>query len=107
VIKKHFGLNLDAKEQLKINIWKALKVKLNEWKYEDEYRIQYGQEMEYLVKERNTKFALISYEPEMINSIIFGCRMDSKTIKYLDENLPCHITRKRAVEYKSKIVIES
>lgn len=106
VIKNTFGLNLDSKEQTRIKIWTALKVKLKEWEYEDEYRIQFGDKMEHLVKKKNSKFALVSYEPSFIKSIIFGCKMDSRSIEYIDKHLPKSIKRKRAVEHKSKIVIE-
>ncbi|MEI8668924.1 DUF2971 domain-containing protein [Pseudoalteromonas sp. B131b] len=106
VIKNNFGLSLHTEKQSALNIWKALKVKLNEWKYEDEYRIQCGKGMEHLIIERNSKFALVSYEPEIIKSIIFGCRMDPKTIQYIDERLPERIVRKYAVAGKSKIVIK-
>ena len=107
IIKGQFGLSLNSAEKSKEKIWKALKVKLKEWEYEEEYRIQLGNGMRHLVNEKHANFSLVSYEPEFIKSIIFGCRMDTKTINYIDERLPSHIERKYAVETKSKILIKS
>jgi hypothetical protein len=106
VIKMQFGVGDDS-EIVGKKIWNALKVKLKEWDYEKEYRVQFGKGMEHLVTDRNSKFTLVTYEPDWIKSIIFGCRMDSKAIAYLNEHLPSNIKRKYAVEKKSKILIES
>lgn len=103
VIKMQFGL-LDSK-QVGQNYWDALKVKLNEWEYEGEYRVQFGDGMKHRVQKENDKFTIVSYEPEWIKSIIFGCRMDKKVIEHLDTKLPKHITRKYAKEGRSKIEI--
>ncbi len=104
VIKVEFGL-CDENE-VRDKIWNAFRIKLREWAYEEEYRVHFGGGMEHLVIDRNSKFTLVSYEPSWIKSIIFGCRMDSKAIAYLDEHLPSHVKRKYAVEKKSKIMIE-
>ncbi|MFT7007029.1 MAG: hypothetical protein ACJAXJ_001542 [Colwellia sp.] len=61
--------------------------------------------MEHLIQERNDKYAIVSYDPAVIKSIIFGCRMDKRAIKYLDERLPPHIVRKYAKENLSSIKI--
>ena len=103
VIKMQFGL-LDS-EVVGQKIWKDLKVKLDEWKYEGEHRVQFGNEMTHLVQKENDKFSIVSYEPEWIKSIIFGCRMDKRAIEYLDRNLPNHIQRKYAKERSSTIEI--
>ncbi|MUL11875.1 DUF2971 domain-containing protein [Aliivibrio fischeri] len=102
-IKMQFGLLDDG--QVGQNIWGALKVKLNEWKYEGEYRVKLGNDQKQLIQMQNEKFALVLYEPSLIKSIIFGCRMDKRVIDYLDENLPTHITRKYAKERSSTIEI--
>ena len=103
VIKMQFGLlNNDEVGQ---NIWKALKVKLDEWEYEGEHRVQFGNGMKHLVQKETDNFSIVSYEPEWIKSIIFGCRMDKRAIDYLDRNLPNHIERKYARERSSSIEI--
>ncbi|MBU1618712.1 MAG: DUF2971 domain-containing protein [Gammaproteobacteria bacterium] len=104
-IKMDFDL-ID-KDQVGLNLWDALKVKLQEWDYEGEYRFQLGDGMRHLIQEQNIKFALVSYEPQWIKSIIFGCRMDKRAIAYLDQHLPSHIKRKYAQEGMSKIEIVS
>jgi hypothetical protein len=103
VVKEQYGL-IDIKAIQK-NIWRALKVKLNEWRYEGEHRVQLGKGMEHLIQERNDKYTIVSYDPKVIKSIIFGCRMDKRAIKYLDERLPPHIVRKYAKENLSSIKI--
>lgn len=105
VIKMQFGLI--GNEQVGKKIWDALKVKLNEWRYEGEYRVQFGDGMRHLIQEKNAKFTLVSYDPQWIKSIIFGCRMDKRAIAYLDQHLPSNIERKYAQDGTSKIVIVS
>jgi hypothetical protein len=105
VLKLDFGLC--DKVDVGLKIWDALKVKLKEWEYESEYRVQFGEGMRHLVTKQNPKFTLVSYEPRWIKSIIFGCRMDKNAIKFLNERLPDNIERKYAVEKKSQIVISS
>jgi hypothetical protein len=103
VIKSQFGLGNEVEDGVKI--WEALKVKLIEWKYEGEYRFQLGNGMRDLIKTRNDKFALVSYDPNWIKAIIFGCRMDKRAISYLLERIPKHLQVKYAFEEESKIGI--
>lgn len=105
IIKIDFGLC--SEDEIGKKIWNAFKIKLKEWKYEKEFRIQLGGGMKHLVSSTNSKFALVSYKPRWIKAIIFGCRMDPHAVAYLDERLPSFIKRKYAVERKSKIMIES
>jgi hypothetical protein len=105
LIKIEYGLCDEG--EIGKKIWSAFNVKLKEWEYENEFRIQLGGGMEHLVSAKNSKFAIVSYKPCWIKSIIFGCRMEPKAIAYLDERLPSFIKRKYAVERKSKIMIES
>ena len=105
VVKEQYGL-VD-RQLVQDKIWQALKVKLNEWRYEGEYRVQLGAGMKDLIKSQNDKFAVVSYNPRFIKSIIFGCRMDKRVIKYLDERLPKHVERRYAKERSSHIEIVS
>lgn len=86
-------------------IQKALLVKLNEWKYEREYRVFPNNELRdrHLITDRT--MAVIPYEPDWIESIIFGCRMPSDTQKYIIENYPHKTIFKKTVERKSHIEI--
>ncbi|MGY5820851.1 hypothetical protein [Vibrio chemaguriensis] len=86
-------------------IWEALKIKLREWEYESEYRVQFGSDMKPLINKQEPNYTLVSYKPEWITAIIFGCRMDKRAIAYLDEKLPAFIERRYAVERKSSIEI--
>ncbi|WP_158108714.1 DUF2971 domain-containing protein [Vibrio furnissii] len=103
VFKMQFGL-LDNGEVGR-KIWEALKIKLREWEYESEYRVQFGSDMKPLINKQEPNYTLVSYKPEWITAIIFGCRMDKRAIAYLDEKLPAFIERRYAVERKSSIEI--
>lgn len=100
-------MNFDLLDNMQVGqkLWSALKVKLNEWEYEGEYRVQFGDDMNNLVKIQTESYSIVSYEPEWIKSIIFGCRMDKKAIEYIDSHLPHHIQRKYAKERSSTIEI--
>ena len=65
----------------------ALLVKLDEWNYENEYRLILGNDMEHLIVKDFDNFALIQSQAEWIKSIIFGCRMPQKTRDYIRMNL--------------------
>ena len=105
LIKTDYGLS--NSDEIAKKVWEALKVKLKDWAYENEYRVQFGKKMEHLVNEKNSKFALVSHSENWIKSIIFGCRMDPVSIAYINERLSHNIERKYAVEKKSKIVVVS
>jgi Protein of unknown function (DUF2971) len=86
-------------------IWHALRTKLEEWKYEEEYRFQLGYDMSHLIIEKNDKFSIVSYEPYFVESIIFGCRMSEKIKNYIIKNMPKETKFKQAIEEKSSIKI--
>jgi hypothetical protein len=68
---------------LRTQAWIALKIKLREWEYEQEYRINLSHKAQSLVVKENDKFALVKFQPEWIKSIIFGYRMPAKTREYI------------------------
>lgn len=86
-------------------IQKALLVKLNEWKYEREYRVFPNNELreKYLTTDRT--LAVIPYEPGWVESVIFGCRMSSDTQKFIIENYPHKVSFKKTIERKSHLEI--
>ncbi|MEO4031136.1 DUF2971 domain-containing protein [Chromobacterium vaccinii] len=88
-------------------IWEGLTTKLKEWEYEDEYRFQSGN------REVEAKFAaghhyhLESYDPDFVNSIIFGVRTTKEVKEYIIKNLTYKTLFKQARATKSgKILIE-
>ncbi|NHN75606.1 DUF2971 domain-containing protein [Vibrio fluvialis] len=60
--------------------WEAMKVKMEEWSYEKEYRYQGSNELMYRNMEHcdQSEITLVSYQPEWIKSIIFGARMTNE-----------------------------
>ena len=80
-------LDLRSKDELGIQAWDALKVKLNEWEYENEFRLKLGNDSKHLIKQDFKDFALVKSQPEWIKSIIFGYRMPMKTRKYIRDNV--------------------
>lgn len=101
LIEMHCGLA--SKDDVGIKIWQSLLIKLDEWKYESEYRFQMSNAMEHLITKRGDKFALVKYEPEWIKSIIWGCRTSNKTKSYIKEHLPYSVKFKQAYPAKSSI----
>ncbi len=92
--------NPDNHEALSIKIWQCLRTKLIEWKYEEEYRLQFG---DYLPK--GTKFVTVKYDPKSVESIIFGCRTPDYVKEYIIHNIPYDVKFKKAIELDSSIDI--
>jgi len=103
LMKTHVGLGDDAKVGL--DIWQALRTKLDEWKYESEYRFQLNKANEHLIIKREEHFALVKCQPDWIKSIIWGCRTTERTKNYIKENLHFDVNFKQATESLSSIVI--
>ncbi|OAT17060.1 hypothetical protein M977_04306 [Buttiauxella gaviniae ATCC 51604] len=68
-------------------IWKALRTKLIEWQYEDEYRYQPSNDIAYPFQ-GNKKYCQLSYDPDCIESIILGWRMPVEIKNYIIEHMP-------------------
>lgn len=94
---------LEEGEEFGKAILTALRTKLDEWEYESEYRVHFGGE--YLKIPEGEKFIKISYEPEFIESIIFGCRMSENVRDYIVQAMPKGLKYKLAVERLSSIEI--
>ena len=101
LVRSHLGL-IDPMK-LKIKIWELLKIKLLEWKYEEEYRFHGVNAMgevgscEKIIKEH--------YEPVSVESIIFGVRMPEETKKFIIGRMPHHVKFKQAIPKTSTIDI--
>lgn len=81
-------------------IWHALRTKLNEWDYEEEYRFQYDKKLK-----PEEKFMKVPYTPDFLESVIFGCRTPQKTKDFIASNIQFPIKFKQAREGKSSIEI--
>ncbi len=103
MVRMYFG-DPDG-EKLSKDIWKALLTKLNEWKYEEEYRFIGGDSMGGGRIQNGEKILKFPYVTEAVESIIFGCRMDDKVKKYIAQNLPYKVKLKQAVAGMSSIEI--
>ncbi|WP_190275153.1 DUF2971 domain-containing protein [Collimonas fungivorans] len=81
----------------------ALRVKLKEWSYEDEYR--------YLANDENSRIPAgklrkeVYYQPEFVEAIIFGCRMEERVKRYIIQNMPYPVKYKQAQEGMSTVNI--
>ena len=95
----------DDHHKLAKDIWKALRIKLEEWEHEDEYRFQLSNAMNPIESLADGKGKIISYDPEFIESIIFGCRASSKTTEYIRNNIPYKVKFKKAVPLNGVIEI--
>lgn len=92
--------------ELAIKSWEALRVKLNEWEYEKEYRVRLSNEAKHLIRYDCEDFALVEFQPEWIKSIIFGYRMPEKTRQYIQTNLGEKIKYKEIVISRDQCSLE-
>ena len=95
IIESQFNPNKG--ELLSKNVWYALRTKLDEWKYESEYRVHADNNMVSSCLEKNDKFIKIEYYEESIESIIFGYRMSKETREYIVKNIPYDVKFKQSV----------
>lgn len=76
-------------------IWDALRTKLIEWEYEEEYRFQASNSMQGGGRvPEGEKHLIIPYGPEFIESVIFGCRMKKDIKEHIVKNMP------KSIKYK-------
>lgn len=83
-------------------IWEALRTKLSDWSYEEEYRFQLNEK----VYKTNKNYLEMSYDKNWIESIIFGCRTPIDTKKWIIKNMPDNYKYKEALEGTSNIIIK-
>ncbi|MFZ6727459.1 DUF2971 domain-containing protein [Undibacterium sp. MH2W] len=104
---KFFGLELRENSNTGIEIWNCLRTKLNEWRYEEEYRFQASNAMrEFGIPiESNTEIEKYLYPQDAVESIIFGCKMPASTKKFIKDEIPFKVKFKQAKELKSSIQI--
>lgn len=81
-------IGLRTQDEIASQAWVALKVKLKEWKYESEYRINLSNRASNLIVRDLGNLALVKFQPEWIKSIIFGYRMPHQTRDYIRRNMP-------------------
>jgi len=87
------------------SIWQALRVKLSEWDYEDEYRFQVSKEQTGYPSHKGERSFPYKYSPDFVESIIFGCRINPKVRDYIKEKMPYPVKFKQAKEGRNKIEI--
>jgi hypothetical protein len=78
-------------------LWNSIRTKYDEWSYESEYRIHAWDEMIESCIEKNDKFIKIKYDPTLVESIIFGYRMEERIKKYIIENIPYKVKFKQSI----------
>lgn len=78
-------------------LWNSIRIKYIEWDYEKEYRIYAWEEMIAQAVEKKEKYVKIKYNPEMVESIIFGLRMDESTKRYIIDNIPYEVKFKQSI----------
>lgn len=78
-------------------LWNLIRTKYDEWSYESEYRIHAWHEMIESCIEKNDKFIKIKYDPTLVESIIFGYRMEERIKKYIIENIPYKVKFKQSI----------
>ena len=102
---KILGINRPENTILGEWVWKCLKTKLKEWEYEKEYRFHADKDMMRYIVPLDRNCGKISYEPDFVESIIFGCKMSEDTKKFIRDNLPFNVKFKQAIELKSSVGI--
>lgn len=103
LIKLYFKIS--DNNEFDVKIWSALRTKLEEWKYEDEYRFQASNKMQSEALKVTDKYTIIEYPDNYIESIIFGYRMDNITREFIINNLPDFIKYKEVIIKNSGLKI--
>jgi len=101
LIKIEYGLKSNIGNSLK----SAFNTKLPIWKYENEYRHQPGDSMKQHRVGKDGLSGTNDYTFEFIESVIFGCNMDTKSKNEIILKLPKHIKFKQAIKKNNKIEI--
>lgn len=92
-------------EHIGEQIWQALRIKLKDWQYEEEYRFQLSNQPEKNRAADGKNFILVNYEPLWVTSIIFGDRTNSRVKDYVKAKLPYEVQFKQAKANYGEIVI--
>ena len=96
--------NVFAKE-----IGRALRVKLDEWQYEAEYRFHASNNVKFipiLDKDgRATATQTLKYDPSSVESIIFGYRMETEIRDFIIKNIPFKTKFKEVIKLESTLDI--
>lgn len=92
---KHFGKK----------IWSALRTKLVEWEYENEYRFQANNSMQQQALEKRENYTKIQYPSDFVKSIIFGCRMEKEARDFIIKNIPFETDFKEVIVKASSLQI--
>lgn len=89
-------------------IWRALRHKLEDWSYEEEYRVKLNKNMPSTDVQHAGNNKLVSYDATFVESIIFGVRMPDYIKSLIADNMPYSTKFKQAIISGSSIkIIES
>jgi hypothetical protein len=86
-----------------LQVFNAFSIKLDEWSYEDEYRIIANPKLITEINSLNGQRAKLPYNSHSIDSVIFGCRMPERIKQFIMENLPY----KETVKFKEAKALTS
>jgi len=103
LIRMHVYSDIKDGFQMGDKIKTALLIKLEEWAYEDEYRLHLRSDLDSVNFKNGYKN--VQYTSDCVESIIFGCRTPGKIKQYIVDNMPYQVKYKEAVERKSVIEI--
>ena len=91
-------------QQFGIDIWEALRTKHTDWSYEKEYRIQPSNEWKSRLVYINANNNSAEYQPEWLESIIFGKDMPDERRRFIVSN--CKFPMKFKQVVKGRGVLE-
>lgn len=103
----YIELYYTLKKEVGKEIMEALRCKLKDWSYEEEYRIILSNKTRYglLVSEKKN-CSIIKYpDKPIVKSVIFGCRMPQEVRQYIVDNIPYQVNFKEIIELKSSLNI--
>lgn len=88
-------------------IWQALRNKLDEWAYEEEYRLQISTKtkIKTIPVGQNSSIKILEYSPSSVESVIFGCRMIPENREYIMKNHPFPVKFKEVIKLDSSLGI--
>ncbi|PRC92123.1 DUF2971 domain-containing protein [Solimicrobium silvestre] len=87
-------------------VWEGLRTKELKWDHEEEYRLQPSNEMKKLHTKVNADTSFAIYQPEWVESIIFGYKMSEERRQFFIQNYPHKVKFKHFVRNGITLAVE-
>ncbi len=79
------------------DLWNTIRTKYDEWSYESEYRLHAWEDMISNALEKKDKYIKVQYDSTLVESVVFGYRMEEEVKKYIMKNIPYSVKFKQSI----------